>query len=150
MDRCLTKRFGWVEYSEEAVVEFPLGLPAFEEERRFVLIERPDTAPIIFLQSLRTDGLCFLSVPVQTLVPHYQLTLGAEEEEILGPAVQEDLLCLVLLTLPEAGPPTANLKAPVVIHRRDRRAVQVIQTGSPYSFAQPLCGEPSSGGGRQC
>jgi flagellar assembly factor FliW len=150
MDRCLSKRFGWVEYSEEAVVEFPLGLPAFEEERRFVLIERAETEPIIFLQSLRTDGLCFLSVPVETLASNYQLALGAEEEEVLGLASREDLLCLALLTLPETGPPTANLKAPIVIHRRDRRAVQVIQTGSPYSFAQPLSGEAPSEGGRQC
>ncbi|MBL8226829.1 MAG: flagellar assembly protein FliW [Bryobacterales bacterium] len=138
MERCLSKRLGWVEYSGESVVEFPGGLPAFEHETRFVLIERQETEPVIFLQSLRTDSLCFLSVPVETLDSCYQLALGAEEEDLFGSPSRQDLLCLALLTLPESGPPTANLKAPIVIHRQSRKAQQVIQPAPGYSFAQPL------------
>jgi len=146
MDRCFSRRLGWLEYSEESVLDFPLGLPAFEEEHRFILIERPESEPIIFLQSLHSDSLCFLSVPVDTLDSSYQLMLGVEEEQLLGPVTPDDLLCLILLTVPDTGPPTANLKAPVIIHRRDRKGVQVIQANSGYSFAQPLTQTPSRQG----
>ena len=38
-------------------------------------------------------------------------------------------------------PATANLMAPVVIHRRTRRARQIIQYDSEYHFEHPLGGE---------
>jgi flagellar assembly factor FliW len=48
-----TKYFGSLEYREESVYEFPHGLPAFENETMFVLIEQPENRPLVFLQSLR-------------------------------------------------------------------------------------------------
>jgi flagellar assembly factor FliW len=50
----------------------------------------------------------------------------------------DDLLCLVILTISGDRPPTANLMAPVVIHRKTRRARQVIQFESGYSFEHVL------------
>ncbi|MCS7025705.1 MAG: flagellar assembly protein FliW [Bryobacteraceae bacterium] len=138
MQRCFSRRLGWVEFSAESVVEFPEGLPAFEDETQFILIERPETSPILFLQSLKTAGLCFLSVPVEVVDSRYEFTLDSEQENRLGTASRQDLLCLALLTVPDSGPPTANLKAPIVIHRHLRKGYQVILNESPYSFTHPL------------
>jgi flagellar assembly factor FliW len=138
MAECSSKRLGRVEYCEESVVEFPVGLPAFEQERWFVMVEQSETAPVIFLQSLHSEGLCFVTLPVQTVRSGYQVHLGAEEKELLGPARESDLLVLVMVTLPETGEPTINLMAPLVIHRHTRRGCQLIQTGSGYSFAEGL------------
>lgn len=135
-----TPRFGKVEYGEEAVVEFAEGLPAFETDTRFVLIEPPETSPVVFLQSLVHPELCFTTAPAVCIDKEFQLKVTDAELEPIGGAAA-DLLCLAILTLREGRPPTANLMAPVVIHRRTRKARQVIQYDSGYSFEHPLGGE---------
>lgn len=144
-----TPQLGTVDYSEETIVEFAEGLPAFETQTRFVLVERTETAPILFLQSLDNAELCFLTVPVQAIQPDYELTSPIEDLRDLGidaTTQNEDMLCLAILTARADRPPTANLMAPVVIHRHTRRARQVIQTDSQYSFEHPLGAEGASSG----
>ncbi len=135
-----TPRFGKVEYGEEAVVEFTEGLPAFETDTRFVLIEPPETAPVVFLQSLVHPELCFTTAPAVCIDKGFRLKAAEADLEGIGGSAP-DLLCLVILTLREDRVPTANLMAPVVIHRRTRRARQVIQYDSGYLFEHPLSGE---------
>ena len=60
---CQTKYFGALPYEPSAVIEFPEGIPAFEDQRKFILIDREDLKPLVFMQSLETPGLCFLTVP---------------------------------------------------------------------------------------
>ena len=140
MPRIETSHLGTIEYDDEAVLDFPEGLPAFTEETQFVLVERNELAPLIFMQSLTHLELCFLTAPVVSIDANYTLTTPIEELSPIG--VEEvhldDLLCLAILTIPENRPPTANLMAPVVINRKTRLARQVIQYESGYSFEHPL------------
>ena len=147
MPRFDSPHFGAIEYTEQQVVEFPQGLPAFEAEVQFLPYERPETLPVIYLQSLVTPSLCFITLPVDTVSRDYRLTLSAEDRETLGldetaqPLAPVDLYCLGIVTIP-AGPdkphPTVNLLAPVVIHRQTRRGVQAIQMEGSYSHQHPL------------
>lgn len=137
-----TPRFGTVEYGEDAVVEFEEGLPAFESDTRFVLIEPPETAPVVFLQSIVHPELCFTTAPAACIDHNFRLKAAESDLEPIG-GLAGDLLCLAILTLRDDHPPTANLLAPVVIHRRTRRGRQVIQYDSGYLFEHPLTGEAS-------
>ena len=47
-----TKYFGNIEYPQDSRLHFASGLPGFEDQRWFVLLERPDMHPLSFLQSL--------------------------------------------------------------------------------------------------
>jgi len=119
-----------MEYSEDAVIAF---------SRRFLPIEIPEIRPLVFLQSLFTPNLCFLSLPVLVVDPGYRLAMSPEDVEAIGlpaeraPRIGEDVLCLTLLTVQEKQPTTANLLAPVVVSLRDRRAVQAISADPAYS-----------------
>ena len=135
-----TRRFGKVEYGDDAVVEFAEGLPAFEADTRFVLIEPPETAPVVFLQSIVHPELCFTTAPAVCIDHNFRLKAAETDLEPIG-GPTGDLLCLAILTLRDGHPPTANLMAPVVIHRRTRRGRQVIQYDSGYQFEHPLTGE---------
>ncbi len=145
-DTFVSRQFGPVEYTADAVVEFPEGIPAFEQRTRYVLIERPDSAPLIFLQSLDDPELCFVTLPVGCVDSGYRPQLDRADIEALGmqTAEDEEVLCLVILTIPEHGVPTVNMMAPVVIHRRTRRARQVIQFDSSHSFQQQLPVAPAA------
>ncbi len=135
MPRLQTKYLGWIEYDEASVIEFPAGLPGFERERRFVFIRNEAHAPLVFLQSVGTPGLCFLAVPVAEVEESYQVELGEEDAAVLGLAAGEgsgDLEVLALISRREGEPVTANLMAPVVVHVPGRKAVQAVRRDRRY------------------
>lgn len=141
-----TRYFGVLPYENDAVLEFPSGLPGFEAERRFLPVEMPEHRPLVFLQSLATPSLCFPTLPVGAIDAQYRLRLEPADLETLGfapgarPAMGRELLCLAILTI-EAGSITANLLAPVVIAPATRRAVQAIVAGRGHSHRHPLAVE---------
>src|SRR5690349_6182556 len=120
MQSCQSKYFGVLVYEASAVIEFPEGLPGFEDQRRFILIDRQDLTPLVFMQSLDTPGLCFLAVPAGVVTDNYLLELP-DDSPVLKlsrkPAIGKDVVCLVIVTLRPTGP-TANLLAPIVIDLR--------------------------------
>lgn len=139
-----TKYFGAMSYDEESCFEFPDGIPAFENEQRFLPLEMPDHKPLVFLQSTKTPTLCFIALPVLVADPDYKLAVSAEDLETLGfafkrqPRIGSEALVLVLLSVHDQGPATANLLAPVVINLSNRRGAQAIRHDSAYSHEQPL------------
>jgi flagellar assembly factor FliW len=144
-----TRLFGTFEYEESWVVRFPAGLPGFEQETRFVLLERPEWTPIVFLQSLQQAQLCFLAAPVAVIDPSYSLSVTREDFERIGLnqeqqlVLGEEVLCLALLCAPENGPLTGNLLAPVVVNRWTRTAVQAVRTDARYSHQHIFAAEPA-------
>jgi flagellar assembly factor FliW len=138
MTYCETKYWGALEYPEDSAIEFPAGIPGFERERQFVLIEQKELDPLVFLQSLATPCLCFPALHVRVVCPDYQLRISAEEMELAGfangrqPPIGGELACLALVHIDE-NEITANLLAPIVINIAARRAVQAILAGTDYS-----------------
>jgi len=145
MPHIVTKSFGEFDYAPEQILEFPAGLPAFEDQKAFVLIEEASHGPLVFLQSVVNPKLCFTTLPVGLIDPHYELEIIAEDARLLEIGVggetpdhePADLLCLAMLVATE-NCPTANLMAPVVINRKNRRAVQAIRVDKRYSHQYPL------------
>jgi flagellar assembly factor FliW len=139
-----TKYFGTMAYAEESVFDFPFGLPAFEDQRRFVLIETPPSAPLVFLQSLNQPELCFLALPIQVVVSNYQLAAAAEDLAALEldpdrqPRLGSEALVLALVSLHGNFSPTANLMAPVVVNLKTRCALQAIRRDFVYSHQHPI------------
>jgi flagellar assembly factor FliW len=139
-----TKYFGIVSYAEESAVLFPQGLPAFEEERGFVLIDAPESAPLVFLQSLARAGLCFLAIPILSIDSSYQLAIAPEDLEDLGlnagcqPVLGTDVSVLALVSVRDGFLASANLMAPIVLNVRTRRGLQAIRRDSRYSHEHPL------------
>src|SRR3974377_2278454 len=134
-------------YQEPACPTFPPGWPAFERLTRFLLIEQPAAAPLVFLQSLDDAGVCLPAIAVTAVDPDYELSLTSEDLEELGLTSSEQspaantIGCFVILTVPASGPPTANLLAPVVINLATRVAVQSVRTDDRYSHLHPIIPE---------
>ena len=138
-----TKNFGNVEFDDASVVIFPAGLPGFEERRRFLALHFQESAPIVYLQSLEDDGLCFVTLPLLTIEPDYQLHVCDEDLQSVGlsagrqPAIGSDVLGLAVVSIRESAL-TANLLAPVVINLKNRHAVQSIAAETSYSHQHAL------------
>jgi len=137
-----TKHFGKLSYEADSELEFPLGLPGFDDRKRFVAVHIVENDPLIYLQSLEDPALCFITMPILSVDPRYRLKVSGEDLGYLGlnstrqPRIGDDVLCLSVLSIRETGP-TANLLAPIVINLRNRKAVQAVATesGYPHQFA---------------
>lgn len=142
-----TKYFGTLSHTEESVFDFPQGLPAFEAEKHFVLIEQPERAPLVFLQSVARASLCFLALPIQVVDRNYELAIAAEDLETLElqthrqPVLGAEVTVLTLVCLHDQFLPTANLMAPIVLNLKTRRGLQAIRRDSRYSHQYPIAGE---------
>jgi flagellar assembly factor FliW len=142
--RCETRYFGPVDYDEQSVMLFPDGIPAFEQEQRFLALRQPINEPLVFLQSLANPNLCFATLPALSACPSYQLSMAPEDLDALRletarqPVIGRDVLCLAILSLEENAPPTVNLLAPIVVNLRTLCGRQAIQTDSLYSHREAL------------
>jgi flagellar assembly factor FliW len=138
-----TTNFGTIFFAPESVFEFPNGLPGFEDRRKFLPVQNPRTAPILFLQSLEEPSLCFTTLPIWVVDPQYRLHITEQDLELLGfptdhqPCIGEEVLCLAVLSIRKTGT-TANLLAPVVVNLRNHKAVQAVSPESRYSHQHPL------------
>lgn len=147
MLRCASKNFGIVEYETNAVITFPLGLPGFESETLFVAIEREASKPVLFLQSLVTPQLCFITMPVELIEPAYELRVSEEDLELIGATsgMSASLRCLTVVCTGHHRP-TANLLGPVVINLETHQAVQAVRDDARYAVQHPLFPELEAGG----
>jgi len=133
-----TKHFGKLSYEADSELDFPLGLPGFEDRKRFVAVHFVENDPLIYLQSLEDPALCFITMPVLAIDPQYRLNVSGEDLGRLGlnsarqPRVGDDVMCLSVLSISETGP-TANLLAPILLNLRNRKALQAVAPGSDYS-----------------
>ncbi len=144
MPRIQTKCFDELEYSPDAVFEFPAGIPGFEAEHSFVFLEQPGTHPLMFMQSLSRQDVCFMLLPVLAADQHYELRLSEEDLAALRlpaggqPQIGKDILCAVMVCAADGQRPypTVNLFAPILVNLRQKIGIQAIQT--QYSLQHPL------------
>lgn len=146
MLRCASKNFGIVEYEASSVITFPRGLPGFESETLFVPVEREGSRPVLFLQSLVTPQLCFITLPVESIEPAYQLRVSEEDLRVIGASegMSASLHCLAVVCTGH-GRPTANLLGPVVINQDTHQAVQAVRDDARYAVQHPLFPESEAG-----
>jgi flagellar assembly factor FliW len=78
------------------------------------------------------------------LDPEYQSGIAPEDLRVLGldetrqPLPGEEALYLAILSCSTGNSFTANLLAPVIIHRRARSAIQAVRHDQLYSHCHPL------------
>lgn len=137
-----TGQHGSIHYTEQDIFVFPLGLPGFESEQRFLVLEQPDHAPLVVLQSVGHPGLSFLTLPARALVPDYTVPLTGEDRTLLELDGATEPLLLALLAVAHRRT-TANLLSPVVLNPAARRGLQVIPAESAYAHDHLLYEEAS-------
>ncbi len=118
-------------------IEFVAGIPGFPGHRDFVLVRLDEAGLLYALQSVDDSDLRFLVVPPAPFFPDYAPEVDDETLELLGKPDPDQLLLLLVVTAAEARV-TANLLAPIVLDQGNRRAIQVVLTGSGLSVREPF------------
>ncbi len=128
-----TERFGEIVYTQEDVLFFPRGIPAFEDKHEWILAGNDDSA-IRWLQSLSDETLALPVTSPDAIQSDYNARIPEDELKLVGSMNPSDLALLIVVTIPESAPwdMTANLRAPILINIKTRRAVQVIALNEEY------------------
>lgn len=119
-------RFGTLEVEPSKIIEFPGGLPGFEDCHRFTLFHPEGEDPKYFvLQSLDDPALAFHVADPARFGFNYEIQLSDEESAVLGLADPSTAVVAVMLTKEDSGVPLrANLNAPLIINLETRRGIQ--------------------------
>lgn len=126
-------RFGEISYSEEDLLVFPRGIPAFERHYNWILAGEEDNA-IKWLQNIEDGDLALPVTTPDAVMPDYNAKIPEDELELVGAKDVTDLVLLIVVSIPEASPwnMTANLRAPILVNLKSRKAVQVIALNEEY------------------
>lgn len=128
-----TERFGEVSYSQEEVLFFPRGIPAFETNHNWILVGSDESA-IKWLQSAEDGSLALPVTSPDAIQPDYNARIPEDELTLIGSVNPSDLALLIVVSIPELAPwnMTANLRAPILINLKTHKAVQVIALNEDY------------------
>jgi len=118
---------------------FAQGILGFPECRRFALL-RGIHDGLYWLQSMEYSALAFLLVDPFTVVDDYAADVPQSQLVDLGAASATDIAILAMVTLPSASGemPTVNLRGPLAINFRTRRAKQIVSHDGDYSVRCPV------------
>jgi reactive intermediate/imine deaminase len=123
-------RFGSLDVAPDQVIEFPEGLPGFEDLRRYSLFhpESQAGAPNFFImQSLDDPAVAFHIADPARFGCDYQIALSDEQCAAIGLTDPADAVVGVMLIkdITAGLPMRAGIYAPLVINVRTRRGLQV-------------------------
>lgn len=134
-----TRDFGTIEVDEKDVYDFPNGLYAFEDNKKFALLSPlgEDVYPM-WLQSMDDPGLCFIVFNPVLIDGGFTVMLADNERSQLGLDKDGDAAALVIAKVPaDYKHTTVNMKSPIVINKAQRKAIQVILP-LDYPFRMPI------------
>lgn len=122
-----TKFLGNMMIDPTTIIEFPAGLPAFEEEKQFVIIPLAPNSPFVILQSMNTPAVGFIAAYPFDFKADYSFELEESEKERLKIIDDEDVVVYSIITLNDSlENSTMNLLAPVIINSKEKIAKQII------------------------
>ncbi|MGC9772867.1 flagellar assembly protein FliW [Fervidobacterium islandicum] len=131
-------RFGELEIKDDEVINFPNGIPGFEQLRRFIILNTPETQPIQWLVSLEDENVAFPLIDPWLVMESYEVDLSKQDLDLLQVEDPSDLVVWSIVTIPIGKPEeaTVNLKAPVVVNVKKGIGVQVIL--EKYELKHPI------------
>jgi flagellar assembly factor FliW len=129
-------RFGDVELSDEAVVDFPSGLIGLPG-RRWALVPHGQDGVFVWLHSMEDPDLALPLTKPWSFFPRYEVELSDSEAERIGvsdPAEAD--VWVTVRAAEEAENFSANLRAPIIIS--GGRGFQVINEADDAPVRAPL------------
>ena len=136
-----TKVFGEVTIEEEKIIPFPGGNVGFPDLTQFALLhdEEDGIETIHWLQSLQEPAFAMPVMDPLLVKEDYNPEVDDELLKILGDWEHDELLVLVTVTVPqELEKMTVNLKGPILINGKNRKACQVIVEGEEFKVKFPI------------
>ncbi|MBU0995482.1 MAG: flagellar assembly protein FliW [Proteobacteria bacterium] len=137
-----TRRFGEIEINEQKIISMPSGgMLGFRAHKRYVLLDREETRPFCWYQSVDDPDLAMIVIDPLLFQPDYSVDLQPAIREMEWEDMDKSNLVLyAVVNISDDEPPdiTANLIGPVVINTKTCEAIQMVISDSPYSHQEKV------------
>lgn len=134
-----TERFGNFDSEDVRIIDFPVGLPGFEELKKFIILEISETKPLYWLQSAEDKYIALPVIIPFEFIDDYYIDIRDSELGELDIQDQNDLLILNVVVVPEdMKKMTANLAAPIIINTRAGKGKQIIIDAAELPIRYPI------------
>jgi flagellar assembly factor FliW len=133
-------KFGPLQFAENQIITFNHGVLGFCDCHHYILLYRPETAPLSVLQCIDQPELAFLVADPSNLMNGLNLgRLNSTLQELKAES-PKDLQVFVTFTIPPGRPTeaTANLVSPILINPRTQLGKQVVLENQNYSHRQRI------------
>ncbi|WP_243299771.1 flagellar assembly protein FliW [Bacillus litorisediminis] len=131
--KLVTRYHGEREIDPPEVIQFPRGIPGFEDETEFVLLPLTDDQVFFILQSVQTSDLAFVVTDPFLFYQDYDFQLDEATVKSLELGSPSEVRVLTILTVKDPfKETTVNLQAPVVINVPKKIAKQVVLNVDTY------------------
>ncbi|KZE60222.1 flagellar assembly protein FliW [Bacillus velezensis] len=128
-----TKYHGEIRIDEGQIISFENGLPGFNEETQFVVLPLSEDSPFLALQSVKQEHIAFIVASPFIFFKGYEFDIDQVTLELLHIEDIEDVEVMAILTLEEPFEnTTANLKAPIIVNKKEMKAKQIILHDASY------------------
>ncbi|WP_432662667.1 flagellar assembly protein FliW [Wukongibacter baidiensis] len=131
-----TKHFGEIEINEENIISFPEGIPAFENVKKYVIIQNPNPElPFNWLQGVDEPNLTFVIVNPFLFKADYEFDIPQPTMDFLSIEKQEDIFICCIVSVPEnIADTTMNLEAPIIINNKSNKGKQIVLDNGQYDI----------------
>lgn len=143
----ISQVFGKIEYNEKELINFVKPILGFDKEILFLHIQKEDSLPFTWLQSVKNTALTFMIIDPFLIFQDYSFEISDEDQKLIELEKPEDALVFAIVSIPSNNPKniTANLIAPIVLNIKNNKAAQIVLKSEKYSTKTPLLG-----GGDSC
>ncbi len=112
---------------KDSIFNFPDGILAFEDSKRFVILLNPKIKPFIYLKSLDIEDLGFVCMDPFQIYQNYSIDIPAKDLSILGIKDSANAFVLSIVTVnTDPKETTMNLLAPIVINISNNTGRQIV------------------------
>ncbi len=134
-----TARFGEFDLNDSKIIDFPNGIPGFEELHKFIILEINETKPLYWLQSTENKYICLPVVIPFELLEDYYIEIRENELKDLEVDHNNDLLILNVVVIPETiEKMTVNLAAPIIINLKLGAGKQIVIDAADLPVRFPI------------
>lgn len=136
-----TKAMGNVSIVEKQIIHMNEGFLGFPGYHDFALIDAVQK-PFVWVQCLEDVNLAFLAVDPFLFRADYEINIDDSDVTALGVDSPSDVLVFALITIPSDGSPvTANLQGPLIINKKNNKAIQAIHSDPKWSTKHDIAAE---------
>ncbi len=135
-----TRQFGEIEIDETKIINMPIGIPGFQNRKRYSMLQKEEAAPFLFFQSVDDPDLSFVILDPKSVMEDYIVEEKEINRVVPWDLKNDEISLFVIVTIPSGDPEkaTANFLAPLVINTKRKEGLQLILQNTDYSCQHPL------------
>lgn len=131
--------FGNIDIAEDTVYVFPRGIHGYSKLNRFAILDREDSYPFKWLQSLEAPYVTLTMMDPNALMPEYSLSLEDNQMAVLELEDPSMAFVMVPVRIPrDPSKMTANFLGPFVFNFSRRIGFQAVVHGPEAWLRQPV------------